>query len=218
MGRALEMKRYPDHLVRQARRLASNQDLSYREIATRLNVRGSLISTWCQDLAGSKYIGLIKYNQLKRIQHTDSEKGLVKSIGLDKKHLKLYCALLYGCEGAKYPSSVNISLTKSDPNLIRVFVNLLRKSFDLNEDKWRVHLQIHNGQDFQELVSYWSMLLSISPEKFFKPTVTSPNGKKHRNQYFGTCSVRYYDYTIELKLIGIYEEFLRKLAPLGGVA
>jgi hypothetical protein len=130
---------------------------------------------------------------------------------------KLICAVLYGCEGAKYPASNKIAFTNSDDQLICTFVNLIRRSFVLDESKWRVHLQIHTDQDYPELIKFWSSLLKIDSNKFIKPTITSPNGKKHRNIYKGTCTVRYYDYRLQLKLIGIFGEFMRKSALQGGV-
>jgi len=212
------MKRYPDHLVRQARRLAISKELSYVEIGKTLGVPNGTVSTWCQDLAASRFRGLIKYNEKKRNELLDSEKGVVDKVKLDEDNSKLFCALLHGCEGAKYPATNGVSLTNSDPDLVVAFVKLLRQGFVLDQSKWRVHLQIHDDQDFPKLVKYWSELLDIPGDNFFKPTVTHARGGKHRNKYFGTCSVRYGDYKIQLKLIGVFKEFLRKLGSQGGVA
>ena len=205
------MKRYPDHLVRQARRLAISKEMSYVEIGSELGVSGATVAIWCQDLMASRFKGLIKYNDKIRTELLDSEKGIADKVKLDKDSCKLFCALLYGCEGAKYPASSGVSLTNSDPELIVTFVQLLRQGFELDQNKWRVHLQIHDDQDFKKLVKYWSGLLDIPEDKFFNPTVTHARGGKHRNKYFGTCSVRYGDYKIQLRLIGIFKEFLRKL-------
>lgn len=212
------MKRYPDHLVKQARRMAVGGDFSYVEIGKKLRVPSGMVSVWCSDLKASRFQGLIRYNEIRRKQIADSEKGIVDKMKFDRDHTKLCCSVLYGCEGAKYPASTGVSLTNSDPELVVAFVKLLRRAFELNESKWRVHLQIHDDQDFKELVNYWSGILNIPEKSFFKPTVTSARGGKHRNEYFGTCSVRYYDYSIQLRLIGIFKEFLRKSGSKGGVA
>lgn len=52
--------------------------------------------------------------------------------------------------------STGVSLTNSDPGLVLAFVKLLRAGYKLDESKWRVHLQIHDDQDFGALVDYWS--------------------------------------------------------------
>lgn len=86
----------------------------------------------------------------------------------------------------------------------------MRKSYSLDESKWRIILQIHSDQDYPVLKEYWSKLLKIDKKYFYKPTITVSSGKKHRNIYKGTCSVRYANYQIQLRLIGIFDEFLRK--------
>ncbi len=207
------MRRYPEHLVRQARRLSVGGELSYVEIARKLGVANDLVSIWCRDLKSSRFKGLVAYNQLRREVLLDSEKSFVDIPGIS---YKLFCALLYGCEGAKYPATVGVRFTNSDPLLVKSFVILFRKSFVLNEDKWRVQLQIHNDQNHEKLVDFWGELLGMSGGSFIKPTITSPRGKKHRNEYFGTCTVRYYDFRLQLKLIGLFNEFLRKSTLLGG--
>lgn len=103
-----------------------------------------------------------------------------------------------------------VSFINSDPLLVRSFVALLRKSFKIDENKLKVHLLIHKEQKFEELKEYWSDLLNISKNQFYKPTITTSSGKKHRNQYFGTCSIRYSDQTVQLRLLGIFSEFLKK--------
>lgn len=208
------MRRYPEHLVRQARRLCSVGDLSQLEISNRLRVGNSQVSLWCRGLSGGPHKELIRKNEERRQQIRVSETGFLKGIVIGQTEAKLYCAILYGCEGSKYPASNGVFFTNSDPCLVRSFLVIFRKAFMIEEDRLRIHLQIHTDQDFRSLVRYWSKLLSIPPKQFYRPTVTSPTGKKHRNEYLGTCSLRYGDYRIQLKLIGIFDQFLRKSAEL----
>lgn len=211
------MQRYPAHFVNQARRLASD-GLSYTEIAQKLNISKSQISVWCNDLSESSHSSTIRTHQKRRKLLLESENEIVKSINFDKTNAKIFCGILYGCEGSKYPASNGVALTNADPDLILSFLTLFRKAFDINEGKLRVHLQIHTDQNYQKLVSYWSSLLDIPEAQFYKPTVTKPHGRKHRDKYLGTCTVKYYDYRLQLKLIGIFEEFMRKSSLYGGVA
>lgn len=212
------MVRYPDHLVRQARRLVISEGLDYSQTARRLGVHNSAVSVWCRGLANFRLRKLVERNEAKRAVLLESEKRIVNRLEWDSEEARILCAIIYGCEGAKYPASNGVSLTNSDPGLVNAFVVLMRKAFVLDETKWRVHLQIHSDQDFSKLKRYWGRLLVISEDHFFKPTVTHPRGGKHRNEYLGTCSVRYGDYRIQLKLAGIFSEFLRKSVSAGGVA
>lgn len=161
---------------------------------------------------------LINFFENRRLEILSSEAKILENLVLQEENSKIFCALIYGCEGAKYPSSQRMALTNSDPLLVRNFVFLLRKSFTLDESKWRVILQIHNNHNYTKLRKFWSEQLEIPQRKFLKPTITVPKNRKHRIDYRGTCTVRYYDYKIQLKLIGIFEAFMRKLALHGGIA
>lgn len=116
-------------------------------------------------------------------------------------------ALLYGCEGSKYPAQNGVAFSNSDPYLVLSFLKLLQKSFKLDKNKFSVHLQIHTTHDYQILKKYWSDLLKIPESKFIKPTIAVPKGNKHRDDYKGTCTLKYHDYTIQLKLLGIFDKF-----------
>lgn len=50
---------------------------------------------------------------------------------------KLICGILYLCEGAKYPASRFLHFGNSNPKIIYFFINLLRKTYNICEDKLR---------------------------------------------------------------------------------
>ena len=209
------MQRYPAHFVNQARRLASD-NLSYGEISRKLNIPNRTIADWCQGLVkGSNTNSTIRTHQARRKRYLYSEKKVFCNQIINRDMAKIYCGILYGCEGSKYPASNGIALTNSDPDLINAFITLFRKAFLVDEQKWRVHLQIHTTHDYEKLTDYWSTLLNIPKNKFYKPTLTEPHGRKHRSEYLGTCTLKYFNYRFQLKLIGIFEEFMRKSTCLG---
>jgi len=184
--------------------------LNPQEIGHYLGVDELVVNKWLAKVPTPQTSGLIRNNAERRTKLINTDKSLLKNFSFNIENSRLLCAILYGCEGAKYPSSNIVSLTNSDPGLISSFVNLMRHSYSLDESKWRVVMQIHSDQDFVLLRKYWGELLKINKKYFYKPTVTVSSGKKHRNGYVGTCSVRYSDYRIQLRLIGIFNEFLRK--------
>jgi predicted transcriptional regulator len=210
------MQRYPAHFVSQARRLAS-EGVNYSEIAKRLNISRSQISTWCNGLSEGSHSNTIRTHQKRRRLLLNSESKIFSILSFDKNYAKLFCGILYGCEGSKYPASGG-ALANADPELVLCFLTLFRKAFSINEGRLRVHLQVHDNQNYKKLISYWSSLLNIPESQFYKPTVTIPHGRKHRDKYLGTCTVKYYDYKLQLKLIGIFEAFMRKSTLVGGVA
>jgi len=209
------MQRYPAHFVNQARRLASD-GLPYGEIAKKLNISRAQISTWCIGLSKGPSSSVIRTHQKRRKLLLNSENNILNMINFDKNNAKIFCGILYGCEGSKYPATNGVAFANADPELILCFLTLFRKAFSIKETKFRVHLQIHNNQNYEELLAYWSGLLNIPKLQFYKPTITEPHGRKHRKKYQGTCTIRYCDYKLQLKLIGIFEEFMRKSSLQGG--
>lgn len=204
------MRRYSDEFVKKARVLRKKEKLSLKELSRRINVPDSTLGNWFTGTIGNRWDCLIISNEKRRKQIKNSETCVVKAINaLTRNEAKFLAGLLYGCEGSKYPAHRGLAFANSEPELILTFTKLLRKAFDLNEQKFSIHLQIHTSHNFVELRKYWSQLLNLPEECFTKPTVTTPRGGKHRNIYMGTCTLRYWDYRIQLKLLGIYERFLK---------
>jgi transcriptional regulator with XRE-family HTH domain len=204
------MKRYPEEFINEARKLREGEKLSYREIGRRLGVNSATVGNWFPGSVGGRWDGQVISNEKKRKKIRYSEKKVVPIFNsLDKNTAKLLAGILYGCEGSKYPATKVAAFTNSDPDLIVTFLALLRKSFCLNSEKISIHLQIHTTHNFQEVKDYWSSLLGVPEERFLKPTVTRPTGSKHRQNYRGTCTLKYSDYRVQLKLLGIFEAFVR---------
>lgn len=207
----MSMKRYTENFVQQIRELRKKESLSLAEIGRKFNIPSSTIRNWCYGIEVERGFALIKTNEYKRNEIRNSESEAVIEIDqLNQKQSMFVTSMLYGCEGAKYPSSNRIEFVNSNPDLILTFLKLLQKSFKLKNDKFTVHLQIHSTHDFTVLRRFWSEFLDIPESYFIKPTVTKPNGKKHRKNYMGTCSLRYRDYKLQLKLIGIFDAFIRQ--------
>ncbi len=206
------MRKYQDADIISAVDLRKAKGYSFAELQKITGIPATTIRNWCKgETITSRQDTLLLSNDRKRIEIKQSEISSLDSITtLSSTQAKIYLSILYWCEGTKYPASNKMIFTNSDPNLIRLFLTLLRNAFSINETKLRVHLQIHNIHNFSEIREYWSNLLSIPPERFIKPTITEIRGGKHRKTYLGTCSLRYYDFKLQLKLIGLYEELLKK--------
>lgn len=188
--------------------------LSLRQLETKYGISNTRISVWVKDI-------VVKNKLHVRARASEkNEKELFNSVSgslqVTEEIAKLLSSLLYWCEGSKYPSSNCVALTNSDPILVQTFISLLRKGFKIDESKFRVTLQVHTSHDYQVVRDYWSMLLNISKEKFYKPTITNPTLKRKRMNYVGTCTVKYYDVKILFNLMGIYESFGKISIRRGG--
>jgi DNA invertase Pin-like site-specific DNA recombinase len=72
------MKRYPDHLVQQARRMAAD-GVSQTEISRKLSIEDSTVSIWCRGVSTSiRWKSLLASNQNKRREYLESETGFIK--------------------------------------------------------------------------------------------------------------------------------------------
>jgi hypothetical protein len=205
-------KRYPDTFVQKIKEIRRNEKVSFAELGKRFGIPGSTIRNWCPDTVGNRWDSLIINNERRRKEIKNSETAIIpKSSSVTRDQAKFLAGMLYGCEGSKYPSSSGVA--NSDPTLVVTFVKLLRKGFELDENKFSLHLQIHTTHDYQKLRKYWSNLLQINEESFIKPTIKEPRGGKHRRNYLGTCTVKYRDYKIQLRLMGIFEKFTQQFSP-----
>ena len=99
-----------------------------------------------------------------------------------------------------------VEVTNTDPRVLRIFLDFLRKDIHINEDKLKAQIQIHAGDDQEALEQYWATNLSIPIENFNK-TIIRPKGNKPGKSN-GTCKVRYNSKELYEKLEKKLEEVL----------
>ena len=138
--------------------LLRKRGYSIKEIEGRLNISRSTASLWLREVVlPSKALDRLKerrlYGQYKA-RATILEKSekqhlrLVKEINkmlleikMTKPLMKVFCSLIYYCEGNKQTGHVRF--TNSDPSLIRLFMFLFRGGFNLDESKLRGLVHLH---------------------------------------------------------------------------
>lgn len=106
--------------------------------------------------------------------------------------------------------SYPIEITNTNPEIIMLFLRYIKELIGVPEEKIRLQLQIHEGDDRLELEQYWSCLTGIPLERFNK-TIVRPKGNKP-NKTKGTCKIRCYDKDFYVKIASDLQEILRKLA------
>jgi len=104
--------------------------------------------------------------------------------------------------GLIYP----VDVTNTNPEIIKNFLDFLRKDIGIDESRLKLQLQIHKGDDQKSLESYWSKITNIPITRFTK-TIIRPKGKKI-GKTKGTCKVRYSDKNIYLKLNNLLKDIL----------
>jgi hypothetical protein len=120
--------------------------------------------------------------------------------------LRLTGIILWWAEGTKSrldkrwktARSYPVELTNTNPAIIKIFVDFLRKELLVPNEKLRVQIQIHDGDNQIQLEDYWSNITGV-PLEHFNKTIVRPVGKKIGKSR-GTCKVRFADKQIYLKL------------------
>lgn len=198
---------YPSNIVEKARKLKI-KGLSIYKIGEELGIDAGNISRWCRNIPSKNpYSRHTKNLQLK---NKNEHLKILKELKINTKNAKILSAILYWCEGAKYPASNSIGFSNSDIALVKTFIELFRIGFNPAEEKFRAHLQLHTIHNKKEITSFWSNILKIPKEQFYKPTITKPTNRMKRRNYIGTCTIKYFDVNLLHQLTGIFEEFSKK--------
>jgi len=92
----------------------------------------------------------------------------------------------------------NVDVTNTNPEIIKIFLDFFRKDIGIDENRLKLQLQIHEGDDQKILEKYWSKITKI-PRKRFNKTIIRPRGNKFGKSK-GTCKVRYCDKQTYAKL------------------
>lgn len=202
------MKFYDQDFVKLARKLRK-KGLTSVEIAKKLGISDGTILRWCYDISPDNPF----HRHQQKVYREFSGRGTVvaEKFKLSTVQVKILCAVLYLCEGARYPTANAVSFTNSDIELIKLFIKLFRMGFSPENKKFRVHLQLHTIHNVPKMYSFWSNILKIPKTQFYKPTITKPTRRMKRSNYRGTCSIRYYDFRIFHELMGTARALMQKI-------
>ena len=221
-------KRYSQEIKRRAEKLKKSGK-SYSEIMSLLRVPKSTLSSWL----GKKFAHFTKEQQdvhlakirkialaavQKRIKKRDEE--VSRSVGKEVAgypiknpgFLKTILGMLYWAEGAKYKGVSGLKIVNTDPDLLRLYITLLRKCYKINEDKFRIRLHLHYYHNKGRARKFWSDVLGIPESRpvavFVKKRSRS---KRFRKNFMGICFVNYCDSSIRREILEINRQLLKKL-------
>jgi hypothetical protein len=196
---------------------------SLKEISEALHIVKSTASLWVKDVvlcesardclfAKTKYWHF--FNAEKRKEQTKALEGkylkeALDQIKADPDFDKIMCAMIYWCEGSKSPRGV--AFTNSDPNLVRTFLKLLRKSFVLDESKFAPCIHLHAYHSAKRQLDFWSKITDIDKRQFVRPYQKPNTGKRKRENYEGCISVRYYSADLARRLMAVAKAYLQDM-------
>lgn len=196
---------------------------SIKEIAKILNIAVSTSSVWLREVTISRegkhrmqeqssahrYKMSLRWNQ-KRLEkslfHQKEAQKTLKQIIFTNPINKLICAVLFWAEGSKKTN--HVAFTNSDSKMIAYFLSLLRQSYDLDENKFRVSVHLHEYHDAEETLNFWSKVTGIAKTQFIKPYRKPHTGFRKKPGYRGCITIRHYDSEIACQLEALYNSVL----------
>ncbi len=125
-------------------------------------------------------------------------------------HWRLLAAQLYWCEGDKFSDSM-VRFTNSDPLMIAIFLKALRVGFNIDDEKLRAIVHLHEYHDTERQRAYWSKITGIPEKHFYKDYIKPHTGKRKREGYPGCISVRYGDIAVARRLNALYHTFAKDI-------
>jgi len=189
-----------------------------------VNISKGTLSDWCGSISLSpkqrqRVERLIKrgtskgravalvVNKLKRERYIQTVRSRINHLHnklKDRNTAKIALTMLYLGEGSKKQRG-SLMFGNSDPMVIRLFLNLLRCCYDIDENKFRCTLQCRADQNIKRLEKFWSKITDIPLSQFYKARIDPRTiGKPSRKlDYKGVCRIDYFsgDVFMELKQI-----------------
>lgn len=102
----------------------------------------------------------------------------------DNQSLALIAASLYWAEGAKK----DFSLTNSDPDMIKVFVTILKKVFNVKSEDIKISIRLYDDLIIEDAINFWSSVVGVNLHN--NVSINILNGKKKGKLKYGMCRVR----------------------------
>lgn len=220
--------------LRKKATILRKQGKTYSEIQKELRkqIPKSTLSYWCRNiklpswyndkirkinnknLNRAQKIALV-INRKKRetfLEYVKSEASKTILL-LDERNLKIILATLYLGEGAKWKGHSGLMLGSSDPNIILLYLELLKRCYNIKPNKIKCRICYRVDQDIKKLERFWSKITNISLKNFYK-TKPDPRtfGKKTlKKDYKGVCVLMCKGSDIQLELEQITNLLLEKL-------
>ena len=202
------------NILKQKAIVLRQQGLSYSEIQISLDfvIPKSTLSGWLRMVPLSEDIR--KAHQLKNRIHLEKVRHIAVSVNKQKRDeylrsikdrnlylltllndpvkAKIALAMLYLGEGSKGNNRM-VVFGNSDPNVVRLFLRLLRFCYKIDDRKIRCTVQCRWDQNQSELITYWMSISNIPQTKFYKTQVDPRTKGKPtlRKDYKGVCLITY---------------------------
>jgi len=197
---------------------------SLKEISEKLKIAKSTASLWSSNVKinkkGKKRLKkrkLLRYYKIKILWKKKKKKRLkkynswankiLKSVIIDKQLSRIMCALLYWAEGGKF-TDIRLEFTNSDPIMIKTYLTLLKKGFNIDEKKLRANIHLHDYHDDITQKQFWSNVANIPISQFNKSWRKQNTKKRIRKNYPGCVRICYHSADTARRIKALYKNFI----------
>lgn len=213
---------------------------SYNEITEILGVPKSTISTWfgktlkkpmdrktmLKHLANIRKLAAVALKnkwENKRTEEAQLIKTRIKKelINYPFDNIGFYKAMLsmlYWAEGTKCEPVCGLKFVNTDPDLLLLYLTLLRKCYNIEEAKLRVRLHLHYYHSIKKVKNFWSKTLNIPLTQFTKTYIKKRSKtRRFRKNFAGICFVYYGNTVIRKELLELgfsLKKLITKNAPV----
>jgi len=183
------------------------QEKSYSQIKKILKVSKSTLSIWLRNYPLSKkrirelrdwneqrienYRTTMRRKRQERLDKIYKEQRRIL-LPLNKREFSIAGLMLYWGEGTKSRSD-SLTITNSDPAIIKFFIHWLNKILSVPKNKIKVYLHLYKDMVIDKEIKYWSKIIKIPVNQFSKPYIKKTSSKRinHKGGFgHGTCAIR----------------------------
>jgi hypothetical protein len=172
-----------------------------------------LKNRWNKALISARPKALIWHNEQKKLRLKNAEEYAVDVLErLDIKNkdvLELGLAMLYLGEGSKDGGT---GIGNSDPLILKFFLMLMIKMYNLNVNQIRFDLHLRYDQDPIKMKKFWAKELGVPIERFKYVAIDiRTKGRKTYSTYNGVCLISCGNIAIQRKLVYLSRKFCEKV-------
>lgn len=173
-----------------------------------------LIRDWKNALIKARKKAVLWHNtqKEKRLQKAKDEAlRTLKNINIENLNiLELVLAFLYLGEGSK--KNVETAIGSSDPLILKFFLALLKKVYNVDIKRIRCELNIRADQNPEKIKHFWAKELKLPLENFKQVNIDKRTiGSKTYSHYKGVCQLRCIKVEIQRKLLYLSNIFCNKV-------
>lgn len=185
------MAAIPAHRAEQVARWYEIDGMSMADIAKKLDVSLNAVTYFMRKHGIVRRSASAAGKQL--FENTPVTFSKNKLITEELRLLHSQGVMLYWAEGYKTSKANGVDFANSDPDMVRLFVKYLRKTYVLDENRLRAYVYCYEDQNIEELEKFWSKVTEIPVSQFTKAHVRKKFSVNSRIMQHGLVHVRYAD-------------------------